>query len=237
MFKIAHIHIPKTGGKYVELQAFKHTDNFLNLGHKGFVRFDIPNDGDERYDMTCLDYDLTDYVVFAVVRNPFEILVSSYFHDYSGQNGWDNCRDRFEFDTFEKYVIDYCDTSKKFYRPMHGKFLFWQMFDESGKCRADFIIKNEKLDEGLTALGDITGVRPVLGDKIGESSIKRDKGIRRDYRNYYSNDMIRMVNEKCNRELKSFEYDFYGSTSNKIFIDCKDYYNPITDEWRTNATS
>ena len=54
---------------------------------------------------------------------------------------------------------------------------------------------------------------------------------KKSYKEYYDKEMIELVNKKCYRELKYFNYDFNGSTKHEpLIINCNIKYDVYNDK-------
>ena len=183
--RLFYLHIPKTGGKYMN-EVFKNYNAFTNLGHRK-----PPVHG-------------VNTINFSTVRNPFSLLVSWYFHRLRGQIGLDGCVKIFDIKSFEEFVKKYCDPNFVWLiaRQKMKNFMFWQIFNND-KCTVDYVLRNEYLDDALLDFCSKFDITPNIGEKVNTSEHK-------DYRTYYTDELIELVNEKCERELKLFDYDFDG---------------------------
>ena len=90
-----------------------------------------------------------------------------------------------------------------------------------------FVGKFEYIDVCCTIFN-----RVVYGeDRICMIQAAKNTGnarAKRDYRGYYTRDMVRLVENKCRRELDMFGYSFNG-TDDRAVIDMRTfkYTNPI----------
>lgn len=88
------------------------------------------------------------------------------------------------------------------------------------------IIKYEFLDIAIKELNK------KLTHKIQEKShLNKSTRKNNNYKQYYDTEMIQLVNNKCARELKYFNYDFNGSTKFEPFIiNCNLKYDVKNDK-------
>ena len=184
MHRLFYLHIPKTGGKYID-EVFKDYNNYTNLGHKG-----LPKSSPD--------------INFSTVRNPFSLLVSWYFHRFGNQIGLDGCVSIFKMKSFEDFIKKFCDVDFGWLscRQKTRNFIFWQMFDRD-HCMVDYVLRNEYLDEALSDFCSKFDIKPNLGRKVNVSEHK-------DYRTYYTDELRELVNKKCKKELNIFSYNFDG---------------------------
>ena len=70
-----------------------------------------------------------------------------------------------------------------------------------------------------------------LEHPIEDNFVNKSHRKKKTYVEYYDNEMIKLVNKKCHRELKYFNYDFYGSTKHEpLIINCNIKYNVYDDK-------
>jgi hypothetical protein len=227
------IHIPKTSGSALT------SKQIIKLGHnfnvKDIYRTPANNRGYIGYE-TCF-WDIYSYpeepnTKITIIRNPFDLLCSYYHHgeklkpnDEYCHSGWASVNYTHQFKTFKEFIIAYCDPNFKWHQPQFQKFLFSQLFDINHNCVADIIIKYEYLNEAFEIL-DKKLKYPIEKNK-NNTSILKDKC----YKDYYDKEMIEIVNKKCYRELKYFNYNFEGSTKKEpLIINCNLKYDVYNDK-------
>ena len=67
---------------------------------------------------------------------------------------------------------------------------------------------------------------PIQNKHVNKSNRKT-----KSYKEYYDEEMIELINNKCKRELKYFNYDFNGSTVYEpLIINCKIKYDVYKNE-------
>jgi hypothetical protein len=97
----------------------------------------------------------------AVVRNPFDLLVSMYLFGFPywstkdyGKKGYIE----WPFKSFRDYVMKLCVwTDHPWICPQQKESLFFQLHDGNGQCLADAILRQEAIEAGLKALGRALG--------------------------------------------------------------------------------
>tara|TARA_B100001029_G_C14966695_1_gene397730 strand:+ start:105 stop:983 length:879 start_codon:yes stop_codon:yes gene_type:complete len=188
-----------------------------------------------------------DTLVFSIIRNPFDMLCSYHHHYYdAGHNGWASCNNLHGFNNFEEFIRGYCSdeisgfntlTKSNFsgwHMPIMHKFLFSQMFDANGKCHVDFLIRYENMVEGLKKMNERFGLTFDYDkyDTVFDNSWRSNQSKKnKNYREYYTPELIKLVEEKCSRELSLFGYDFEGPTDKNTFLDPSEIkYNPLTNQ-------
>jgi hypothetical protein len=108
--------------------------------------------------------------------------------------------------SFKENVKKYCiSASKDWYMCMLSKFLYFQLFDDNGESKCDYVIIYDKLEDGLYKLCSKFYLKmPNLNNKRNVTKNKNN------YKNYYDTEDIGMINKKCELELKMFNFTFEG---------------------------
>ena len=228
------IHIPKTSGRALssrQIQSCGHCFNVKNIyrtpankmGHPGYEScyFDIYN------------YPYKPNTKITIIRNPFDLLSSYYYYGEDLKpnkepciSGWASVNYTHQFKSFKDFITAYCDPNFEWHIPQLQKFLYSQLFDINHKCVADIIIKYEYLNEAYKILNTKL-YHPIILDRICNVSQRKEKG----YKDYYDEEMIELVNKKCHRELKYFNYDFNGSKKHEpLIINCNLKYDVYNDK-------
>ena len=209
------IHIPKTGGtsfncKYLKNKGQDHMFCVANV-----KRLSVEQGG-WQYHLTPYwkkyRFNLEPNYKISIVRNPFDLLTSYYFHNSDDDNGWANVNYIHNIDSFEDFIYKFCNPDFKWHVPQFKKFLFSQLFNENGQCVPDIIIKYEYLSEAYNML-NIKGLRINTKIHTNKSNEKN-----KNYYEYYSNDMIELINDFCKRELNMFDYDFMNTNDTIMYI-------------------
>jgi hypothetical protein len=79
-------------------------------------------------------------LVFSVVRNPFDLLVSMYTYGFPYWRKTHNSKNSyfakhgFPFQSFRDFVKAYCNEKYPWIVKYQQNFLFFQLFDDEGKC-------------------------------------------------------------------------------------------------------
>lgn len=215
------IHVPKTAGTYVT--AFLHSElgaTFVREGHTvapGTLRPWMERFGPCHY----AEVARADCFTFSVVRNPFDLLVSMYMFGFpywspkyyagTGCISW-------PFRSFRDYVTKLCAWDDyPWICPEQKKSLFFQLHDQDGRCFADLVLRQERIREGLKALGQ------VLGHDWDPPQEKVNTGSGHSYMDFYDHDLAELVASRFARDLALFGYDF-ASHDERVAIkgaDCR----------------
>jgi hypothetical protein len=198
------IHVPKTAGSYVSrfLQS-ELGEAFVREGHT--VPPDALRPWTERFGpchYASVKRELC--FTFAVVRNPFSLLVSMYLFgfpywsrkDYAGKGQW-------PFKSFRDYVMKLCVwTDYPWICPQQKESLFFQLYDGNGRYFADAILRQEAIEDGLKALGH------ALGSDWHPPSEPVNTGRGYSYADFYDRDMAKAVATRYALDFERFGYDF-----------------------------
>lgn len=190
------IHIPKTGGTYVN-SCFP-SNGFVSLGH-ALLRESL---GDDHVPVGLIGTrfrPLKRHVLFSTVRNPLTFF-RSYYHHVIGHGKWYNSN-HYDYQAaqrgFEYLMQTIMDREDKW---PSQKFLFPQLFNQSGQLVVSWINKNEMLDEDMALFAKSLGYRFKKGEK------KRAAPVR-EMAEYYSDALQQQVHEVYKREFALFGYD------------------------------
>ena len=259
MRPIVHIHIPKTGGTWLNgaLSNVLSPDlfPFKNLGHfavgyaldgllyfQPLARWVVDDQGvqiaaipkDKKGNRHGL-YDFSTKV--SICRNPFEILVSYYTHDWGRDDhaslagldenhpiGWDGINAVHGIKSFDGFIKRFCDPGFRWLHAARQHHLFFQLFEmNTGKCGVDIIFRQERLFEGVSFFLDHYEYCDIA--KLEEHRNKRSNETprkKKDYRSYYTDQLRELVEVKCAEELNQFQYNFDGSTTDELYVDPED---------------
>jgi hypothetical protein len=219
MTKMYFIHIPKTAGTFIQnnitngIDIVKHEGEHPSCLSKPFIQKNCKYNWDS--------YLLTDNlflscdIKFTVIRNPYDML-KSYFLSRWGDYDL-GIKDKLPKADFKTLINKYC-TDKDWHIPLLQKFLYHQIFDDNGNSCCDYAIIYDHLDEGLQELFKLFGCTSLTYKKemINRSNTE-------NYKKYYHNEMIELVENKCRLELEMFNFDFNGYKGKNSLIYIKDF--------------
>ena len=217
------IHIPKTAGTFLikhfigergQLPKFANLDKkTVSWGHSGVRNSTV--------------------IQFAIIRNPYDWLVSMYSHPYGGwlktAEGYRK-HDSISNVEFENYVTDIFrqnipDVSTSTHSlakellPGFSVSPYAQILDVHGKIKVDFVIKYEHLTRGLSLIYNIDENIILNLPKHNISPMRKN----RHYKLFYSDQLVRRVQQQYSQSLKAFGYSFEeGTTDNAALIYAKD---------------
>ncbi len=262
--KIFFVHVPKTGGtwfdqtmsKYMEgdQSFFSPIESYMQLGlPSGTFSDSLRN----RYgwhvsihESMLAGYNFDDYLTVSICRNPFDMLVSMYYHhstdeistrykNRKGPSGWGSANISHNIASFSEFIKRFCDPSVPWVHPQFRKFLFHQMYQPDGTCGVDVVLRYEMLPEATGELVSrihqaniANGVRSELPAAFDPTRVNVSKKRRKkDYRAYYTDELRELVEHACAAELRLFNYNFDGIVSdserpNPIVVPTNTFYHP-----------
>ena len=197
-YKFIFIHIPKTGGTSIDC-----------LFTGSMQRHSCMQD----YESYLSKKQFGEYLKFTIVRNPFDLMVSSYImickriashHKHTIKTFGDNI---FTFNEYinkkvQNYIVgteDFIETN--FSKSMfNGNQLDW-IQNLEGKLTIDYIARFENLQEDFD----------IIFDKIGIPRQKlphKNKTDHKHYTEYYDDETKQIVAEKYAKDIEYFGYKF-----------------------------
>lgn len=183
------IHINKTGGSSIEKALnlpFEHKTALQKINEIGEKRFKAK-------------------FSFAVIRNPFDRLVSQYFYRLQKNQALPPEKKKplgIKPIEFKEWVRETHVEYNSFYR--HNPSMFQPQYvwitNKDGEVVIDFICRFENLSH------EIDQVSKIIGRDINLPHLKKSK--RKDYREYYDSETIEIVNSYYEKDLEMFGYQF-----------------------------
>ena len=211
---ISFVHVPKTGGVWMDAIMQKYYPNYLRVAEGAAVQFsDMDQDRSRRWRMSACGlsysaYEKTpivnqrweDSFKLSVCRNPFDMLVSIYHHhnpdarfvnlDHHNPevplgNAYINLIHGIK--SFDDFIKKFCDPGFPWAQVLDAEryFLFHQLFTNTGECGVDLILRNERLNEAAADVLEKTIPGTGAADEIRlEARINESK--KRKKRDYRS---------------------------------------------------
>lgn len=192
------VHVPKTGGNSIQnvLKSYSEDEIVINGVHQdGIERFGVRN---ARYEVSkhsplsqyqsVMEPDIFNALFkFAVIRNPWDMLVSFYFSPHGGVQEWN--RDGF------LNMVKSTPTMRYFIAGLHSR----SQHRLDGDI--DFLMRFERLDQDFK----------LVCEKIGIPHVQlphRNKSERAHYSNYYDEELKEVVRNKFREEIAFGDYRF-----------------------------
>jgi len=198
-YRIAHVHIPKCAG-------FSICKALWPMGHA-------------EWHYTALELQKADpvrwagYKKLAVVRNPWDRIVSLYTWQHEAKDGSIK-RDRDEDLSFRDWIWKIFVSCECVGEIRHGKpwMLFWfqqwrWLCDNDGKLIMDTVLKFEDLRDGWYRLMELDNL-PQLPCLNVSASRRDDLGNVRPYREYYDAEIFEALWPWVQKDCKMFGYLF-----------------------------
>lgn len=213
------IHIPKTGGTYLT-QGETDGDTVIKpiqiVGHNYFATAnDCENplyaghDPERATGITIEKSAAKNRVVFSVVRNVFEWLVSYAGHAGYGQHRYVNV-DHYDFENARKgfsYLLKTIANRTELWP--NRKFLFCQNFASDGELMPNWILNNAHLDNELH--------RFACMNKLTYSQKRKQRvGSKKDFRLHFSDELVELTTKTWGREMKIYGHKFDAPSENAV---------------------
>ena len=199
--KILFIDITKTAGTSI-IQTFK--NNYPDQNWQG-KHHSIKNFLGDVTCSTLTDEIIKNYRTFTVVRNPFDRILSLYIWGIDPQIG-DYTSEK-NFESFVKSVRDnkYSEFNKVRYRTQ----LDW-ITDKEKIVRVDNILRFENLQEDFDKLMSVYNLKKMNIEKIntGEEKLKKIGKLKKNYREYYNQEIKEIVENLYKEDIEYFNYQF-----------------------------
>ena len=150
--------------------------------------------------ISILGDDLTSNPILAVVRNPYDRLVSMFFFAKKYNLGAIYGIDTERFDLFAEQFYDHSHDPNFFHATSQMDFI------AHDGC-APQVCRFERLDDDIESFIE----RNDMGDQLSVSALKKLNGTEHsDYRDYYSENSRAIVEKMWGDDLEHFSYTFVG---------------------------
>lgn len=190
-YKCIYVHIPKCGGISISNTLFGN----LGGGHLPLKHFQLLFTTDQ----------FESYFKFAIVRNPWDRLVSAYlFLKKGGINEKDRVwaeQNLGEYKTFEEFVKNWM-VQKHALKQLHFKPQVEYIYDNRNNLLTDFLGRFENFENSYKEILFRLGLpyTPVKNENINKT--------RRDYTKYYSAETAEIVEKVYKKDIELLGYKF-----------------------------
>lgn len=207
--KFLFIHVPKTGGNSIQSLLERYSeDSIVTVGahQDGIERFELSSLGGElSKHATLLEYKRSlqaalykELFKFSVIRNPWERVASYYFSPHAGRTEWD------------------AELAKNLIKKMHPLRYYilegtierklgsgWRRLGIAGELDSniDALIRFEHIEKDFAEVCERIGVP-------ADALPRRNASKRNSYKDYYSEELARIVRSKFAEEIEFGSYDF-----------------------------
>jgi hypothetical protein len=191
--KFVLIHVPKTGGSSFRYQLDQDSfEDKFKFGHAS-----------AKDHMDYLGEDYKEYFSFAITRNPWDRLVSSFFYLQKGgsQGKYDLKMEKklSKFKSFEDFI---CADSglDSFLDEVHFKPQYAMLY-EGGECLVDFVGKYEELQQSFDFVCEKLNLKKT-------TLAHKNKSTHEHYSNCYNDHTIKIVADKYSKDIRKYNYIF-----------------------------
>lgn len=249
--KAIYIHIPKTGGLYIKYILKKYygfetiNQSLFSEIHSQFVHTKI-DDKDPKYlsvtNITIgglLRYYMTSsifndannmdeakwktYTKFAIIRCPYDRIVSAYCHCTDNVRPKLNLDKKQEYNHLKEYLLRYkqresCISPYDNYCYMHSIIPQYEhLIDINNEMNIDYIGRFENLNEDLCDILIKLGVKEILHSEEIKTNYKKNKAtFRGNYVKYYDETTIELVNQLCEIDFANFNQYIKHNNMNEL---------------------
>lgn len=186
-----------------------------------------------------------DHVSVCLIRNPFELYSSIFYHGTAGSNNVQHFYDKVpdgSLRSFKKFIMS-LEKVESLYMPLMATSPFFAYYDNSGTFVPDVAIKLEALDEIIEGLGGWTGDVAYAMKKHGSRSPLTPGGVRHKSQkpkglkteDLYDDEMKDLIRSIFKKDLECFGYDF-NLCDDRPFVRKKDIIK-LEDERYRKAVS
>ena len=199
------VRIQKSGSTSLR-HSLSNNDKVSVLDHSycyNVTYFDFNIDEIKLEKKTFRNFELNQYDnIYAVIRNPFDILISYYHHQHGAvgfNEGWSFCNTIHNVKSWREFLDYYIDPNKPWHLPPMKR----SMFSFARNGYGNLIIDDYFKIEESSKLENY--VRSVGGTSLGMMN-KTAKRPKKDTREFYTDSDIKSLSKIWERDLDEFKY-------------------------------
>jgi chondroitin 4-sulfotransferase 11 len=154
---------------------------------------------------------IKDFFSFAIVRNPYEKVLSTYFYWTKVGNSRNSGSDSFykftkKYPTFESFIMDY-DNSEALEIYQSSKYTQWKFItDIDDNIIIDFVGRFDNLEEDFKKIQLINGTK----EKNLLTLPHLNKSKHDFWKTYYNDEMAEIIYEKWKDDFVNLNFDKYS---------------------------
>lgn len=211
--RLVHIHIPKTGGTAITEQLGKidpptdHHHSWIGSRYQGGRWFEYQHLSLRELDALS-DVDLADYFVVAVVRDPYQRLLSDYRWRNSISAAYPNAP-ILPFDSFDTFIKSIPqDINENFDRHIQTSDQAWANFLIHVRPQYQYLLssnKGQQIDHLIRFETIVSDMKPLFQRLGAENTIIKDTP-RPDLKQQYTLEQIEILNDIYQVDFSTFGY-------------------------------
>jgi hypothetical protein len=220
--QVVFIHGPKTGGTYVcqhESGGEKVISPIEDIGHSFIIDnvgelnpFYAFHDNERATKIVTERERIKNKVIFSIVRNHFDWLVSYFYHAGGDKNNKYYNPEHYDHDIaqkgFEYFIKKICEREDIW---PNNKPIFRQAFSSNGDFICDYVARTHSLDDDLELFSN---KYKLLYIKRNKQRVGRKESD--DYRRYYSDELVDLINSTWSDEMELYGFSFNENHSGII---------------------
>lgn len=198
--KFIFVHIPKTGGNSITTVLGKYSEDRITPSRYDGKKYNSFTVNNKKYEITKHDmlkkyekygYNLTDYFIFSVVRNPWD-RISSYLHYHINKGSGLNTMDK---------LLHWMGELKNERTGLYSQLSYFKNL--KGEIAVNHIIMFNDLQRGFDVVCDEIGI-----ERIELPMVNRSKNTDINYRSVFNNYQKELIEEVYKEDIEYFGFKF-----------------------------
>jgi len=189
-YRVIFVHVPKTGGRAIIRSLF----GVFPCGHDPLVKY-FHADSQKYFS----------YYKCAIVRNPWDRLVSAYFYLMNGGISANDIefRDAYlkRYRNFRAFVFGLAGNEYGMQKWTHFRPQSYYICNREGRIAVDYLGRYEELECAFHVIGDALAIQhsELLSFNVGKHA---------SYETYYDDEMIKCVSDVYRSDIELLGYSF-----------------------------